>query len=108
MKEFEEMTYDELKEAQSQIEIALRKNRVKTVRTKARDVVKAIDDFCNFIEELGGDPTSPCFKYHEDIDLIAFKNILNLNFVPEALFDDEEEQLAICTKNKFNFVQVAT
>lgn len=90
MKEFEEMTYDELKEAQSQIEIALRKNRVKTVRAKARDVVKAIDDFCNFIEELGGDPAIPCFKHHEDMDLIDFKNILNLNFIPETLFDEEE------------------
>lgn len=90
MKEFEEMTYDELKEAQSQIEIALRKNRVKKVRAKARDVVKAIDDFCNFIEELGGDPAIPCFQFYENIDLIDFKNILNLNFIPEALFDEEE------------------
>ena len=92
MKNFENMTYEELKEAQSQIEIALRKNRVKTVKTKARDVIRAIDDFCDFINELGGDPAIPCFKYHEDMDLIDFKNILNLNFVPEALFDDEEEK----------------
>lgn len=91
MKEFEEMTYDELKEAQSQIEIALRKNRVKMVRAKARDVVQAIDDFCNFIEELGGEPVTPCFKDdYENMDLIDFKNILNLNFIPETLFDEEE------------------
>lgn len=91
MKEFEEMTYDELKEAQSQIEIALRKNRVKTVRAKARDVVKTIDDFCNFIEELGGDPAIPCFNNdYENMDLIDFKNILILNFIPETLFDEEE------------------
>lgn len=93
MKEFEEMTYDELKKAQSQIEIALRKNHVKMVRAKARDVVKTIDDFCNFIEELGGNPVTPCFKDYENmnlIDLIDFKNILNLNFIPEALFDEEE------------------
>ena len=92
MKDFESMTYEELKEAQSQIEIALRKNRVKMVKTKARDVIRAIDDFRNFIIELGGDPAIPCFKYHEDMDLIDFKNILNLNFVPEALFDEEEEK----------------
>lgn len=91
MKEFEEMTYDELKEAQSQIEIALRKNHVKMVRAKARDVVKAIDDFCSFIKELGGNPVTPCFKDdYENMDLIDFKNILNLNFIPETLFDEEE------------------
>lgn len=85
MKDFENMTYEEFK-------IALRKNRVKTVKTKVRDVIRAIDDFCDFINELGGDPEIPCFKYHENMDLIDFKNILNLDFVPEALFDEEEKE----------------
>lgn len=85
MEDFESMTYEEF-------EIALRKNRVKTVKTKARDLIRAIDDFCDFIYELGGDPAIPCFKYYEGMDLIDFKNILNLNFVPEALFDDDEEE----------------
>ena len=92
MKDFENMTYEELKETQSQIEIALRENRVKTVKTKARDVIRTIDDFCDFISELGGDPAIPCFKYYENMNLIDFKNILNLYFVPETLFDDEKEK----------------
>ena len=33
-------------------------------------IIRAIDDFCDFINELGGDPAIPCFKYHENITIM--------------------------------------
>lgn len=94
MKDFENMTYEELLQVQAQVKSALVDSREKAIKEKVNKVVKAIDELCYLIEKLKGDSMIPCIRlaYGEALDLHEYKSFLNDDcFDFSALFDSEEE-----------------
>ena len=94
MKNFENMTYEELRQAQAQIKNALMDFREKAIKEKVNKIINDIDELRCLIEKLGGDPTVSCIRpaYLEEIDLHEYRSFLfDGCFDFSALFDLEEE-----------------
>lgn len=92
MKDFEDMTYEELLKAQTQIKSALTNSRGKAIKEKVDKIANDIDELCCLIANLGGDTTISCIRpdYLEDMDLHEYKSFLVDCFDFSLLFDVEE------------------
>lgn len=94
MKDFKNMTYEELLQVQAQIKNALMDFRRKTIKEKINKIVNDIDELNNLIEKLGGDSTISCIRtsYLPDIDLHEYKSLLSDDcFDFSMLFDLKDE-----------------